>query len=194
MSSKAVAKTVVGGVVDISKKYTVQSTGLWEKLRRFLAIDPNRSNGVPLNPLNRLPAPGSIDPQAYRDPVTFPAGDIAGNPYWKRDHRRNYPRTSVFSQPHIVSLLTVGSAAAPKTELVGEAGEKALVAAAEQAQGGVAAFLKDNSDVAAKDVFVNGLPPTPSGHNLRADGQWDTYKFKIGENSYPEHYQVRSFQ
>ncbi|KAL1896434.1 hypothetical protein Cpir12675_002838 [Ceratocystis pirilliformis] len=186
MASKAVAKTVAGGVVEISKKYTVQSSGLWEILRRFLAIDPNRSNGVPLNPLNRLPAPGSIDPQAYRDPVTFPAGDIAGNPYWKRDHRRNYPRSSVVTQPQVVSLLTVGSAAAPKAELLGEAGEKALVAAVQESQGGIAAFLEKNADVAAKDVFVNGLPPTPSGLNLKQDGQWDTYKFKIGENSYPE--------
>ncbi|KKA26930.1 hypothetical protein TD95_001047 [Thielaviopsis punctulata] len=185
MASKAVAKATAGGVVEISKKYTLQSTGIWEVIRRFLAIDPNRSNGVPLNPVNRNPAPGSIAPSAYRDPVTAPAGDIAGNPYWKRDHRRNYPVSSVVTQPDVVGLLAVGSAAAPKAELIGEAGAQALVAVAEQGKGGVAAFLEQNVGVAKEDVFVNGLPPTPSGTKLQ-DGAWQVHPYQIGENSYPE--------
>ncbi|KAG8428254.1 hypothetical protein J3459_005935 [Metarhizium acridum] len=117
MSAQAVAKAA-GGVVSIAKKQTVQSTGVWESIRKALSIDANRSNGVPLNPYYRNPTPGSNDPMAYDDPVTVPAGDIADNPYWKRDHRRHYPKLSVMKQADVASLLTIGSAAAPKVDLI----------------------------------------------------------------------------
>lgn len=171
-----------------SQKQTLQSTGVWESLRRVLAIDPNRSNGVPLNPWYRLPAPGSNDPLGFEDPVTLPAGDIAGNPYWKRDSRRSYPKLSVVNQAEFAGLLTVGNAEAPKVELIGEAGEKQLVAAKEEGQTkGLAKTLETVSaaDV-AKDVFVDGLPPTPSGQSL-VSGKWEVHKYELGEeNSYPQ--------
>ncbi|CEJ91627.1 Putative NADH-ubiquinone oxidoreductase-like protein [[Torrubiella] hemipterigena] len=195
MSSQAVAKAA-GGVVSIAKKHTVQSTGVWEALRRVFALDPERSNGVPLNPTFRLPAPGANDPLEYDDPVTLPAGDIAGNPYWKRDTRRAYPRLSVVNQADVVSLLTVGSEAQPKVELIGEAGEKQLVAAKQDGQtNGLSKFLaKSSAGVATKDVFIGGLPPTPSGQSL-SSGKWDVHKYKlVNEASYPEEYPARSFQ
>lgn len=153
----------------------------------MLALDPNRSNGVPLNPTFRLPAPGSNDPLGYEDPVTLPAGDIAGNPYWKRDSRRAYPRLSVVNQADVVSLLTVGSQAQPKVELIGEAGENALVAAKQEGQtAGLAKYIgKASPGVVAKDVFVGGLPPTPSGISLTS-GQWSVHKYELSEASYPE--------
>ena len=168
------------------QKQTVQSTGIWEGLRKFLAIDPNRSNGVPLNPYYRNPAPGS-EPTPYDDPVTVPAGDIADNAYFKRDTRRAYPKLSVVNQADAVALLSVGSAAQPKVELIGEAGQKQLVATQEEAQAGLAKALEKASpkDV-AKDLFVNGLPPLPSGQSL-SSGSWDVYKYKLSEEkSYPE--------
>jgi len=173
----------------IFQKYTVQSTGLWETIRAALSIDPNRSNGVPLNPYNRLPAPGSNDPAKYDDPVTVPAGDIADNPYWKRDARRNYPRLSVISQADHVALLTVGSAAAPRVELIGEEGSKALVAAQEQGkEAGLAAYLEDKGVEAAKRVLelTGGLPPLPSGQSL-SSVKWDDHKYALdGEQSYED--------
>lgn len=172
------------------QKQTVQSTGVWESVRRVLAIDPNRSNGVPLNPYYRYPAPGSNDPAEYEDPVTLPAGDIAGNPYWKRDSRRAYPRLSVVNQADVVSLLTVGSAAQPKVDLIGEAGEKQLVAAKQEGQtAGLAKFLEKSSSpaVVAKDVFIGGLPPTPSGMSL-SSGEWNVHKYELSEQSYPQGY------
>ncbi|KAH6840674.1 NADH-ubiquinone oxidoreductase [Chaetomium sp. MPI-CAGE-AT-0009] len=195
MASKAAAK-VAGEAVSITKKYTVQSTGIWERIRRATAIDPNRSNGVPLNPYNRVPAPGSNDPTQYEDPVTVPAGDIADNPYWKRDARRSYPRPSVVGQAQQVALLTVGSAAAPRVELVGEAGDKALVAAEESGkETGVAGYLENSGVEAAKRVLelTGGLPPLPSGQSL-ASGKWDVHKFNLEtEQSYPDTYPCRSF-
>ncbi|PTB68571.1 21 kDa subunit of NADH dehydrogenase [Trichoderma citrinoviride] len=180
MASQAAAK-VAGGVVSITKKQTLQSTGIWETIRKAFSLDPNRSNGVPLNPYFRNPTPGALDPQTYDDPVTLPAGDIADNPYWKRDVRRAYPKLSVVTQGDAVSLLTVGSAAQPKVELIGEAGDKALVAAKQEGEStGLAKFLEKAPKDVAKDVFVNGLPPVPSGQNLKAGG-WDVHGYELNE-------------
>lgn len=142
---------------------------------------------MPLNPYYRLPAPGSNDPNSYDDPVTIPAGDIADNPYWKRDARRNYPRLSVVGQADTVALLTVGNASAPKMELIGEEGSKALVAAEEEGQTkGLAAFFESKGTAVANDVLVNGLPPLPSGESL-SSGSWDVHKYEPkDEGSYPE--------
>ncbi|KAG6038166.1 hypothetical protein E4U19_001089 [Claviceps sp. Clav32 group G5] len=194
MSAQAVAKAA-GGVVSIAQKQTLQSTGIWETIRRALALDPNRSNGVPLNPYYRNPAPGSNDPAAFEDPVTMPAGDIANNPYWKRDHRRNYPRLSVMKQADVAGLLTLGSAASPKVELIGEAGEQQLVKVQEEGQKmGLAKCLEMATGDVTKDVFVNGLPPLPSGQSL-VRGKWDVYEYKMTEErSYPERYPCRSFE
>ncbi|KAH0530877.1 hypothetical protein TsFJ059_005452 [Trichoderma semiorbis] len=193
MASQAAAKAA-GGVVSIAKKQTLQSTGLWETVRKAFALDPNRSNGVPLNPYFRNPTPGGLDPLSYDDPVTLPAGDIADNAYWKRDVRRAYPQLSVVSQGDVVSLLTVGSAAQPKVELIGEAGEKALVAAQKEGETGLAKFLEKAPKDVAKDVFVNGLPPLPSGQALAAGG-WDVHKYELNEEqTYGEGYPTRTFK
>ncbi|KAK0708748.1 hypothetical protein B0T21DRAFT_80501 [Apiosordaria backusii] len=198
MASKAVAKAAAGTVQKISTKYTVQSTGIWEKIRSSLSLDANRSNGVPLNPYNRHPAPGSNDPLKYDDPVTLPAGDLADNPYWKRDARHNYPRLSVVSQVEQVALLTVGSAAAPRVELIGEEGSKALVAAQEQGkQGGLANYIESAGVEAAKRVLeaTGGMPPLPIGTTMsNEEGKWDVHKYKLEEEqSYGPDYPCRNF-
>ncbi|KAI1764111.1 21 kDa subunit of NADH dehydrogenase [Hypoxylon sp. FL1150] len=186
MASKAVAKAV-GGVVHIDQKQCLQSTGIWERIRRVFAVDPNRSSGIPLNPHFRNPPPGALDPLTYDDPVTVPAGDIADNPYWKRDVRRAYPRLSFVSQADAVALLSVGSAAAPKRELIGEAGQKQLVAVQEEGKtGGLAAYLEKNKDVAKETLLPGGLPPLPSGWAQKPDGsgKWDVYRYEVEESSY----------
>ncbi|KAI0885565.1 21 kDa subunit of NADH dehydrogenase [Annulohypoxylon maeteangense] len=195
MASKAAAK-VAGGVMNINQKQTLQSTGIGERIRRLLAVDPNRSNGVPLNPYFRNPTPGALNPLDYDDPVTIPAGDIADNPYWKRDARRAYPRLSFVNQADAVALLSVGSAAAPKQELIGEEGQKALVAAKEEGKTmGLAAYFEKNVGAAKDTLLVNGLPPLPSGQSLGKEGAWQTYKYELTEeNSYPEGYPCRTFK
>lgn len=177
------------------QKQTLQSVGIWERIRRSLAIDPKRSNGVPLNPHFRWPTPGGQDPLTYDDPVTAPAGDIADNPYWKRDTRRNYPRLSVVSQADTVALLTVGNAANPKVELIGEEGSKALVAAeAEGQEKGLAKVFEEKGVEAAKDLLVDGMPPLPSGQSLKR-GEWDVHPWEVTEDqAYPEKYPCRTFQ
>jgi hypothetical protein len=148
---------------------------------------------VPLNPWYRNPTPGSIDPLKYDDPVTTPAGDIADNPYWKRDARRSYARQSVIGQADAVALLSVGSAAAPKQELIGEAGSKALVAAQEEGKNtGLATYL--SGDGTSKELAErgkalltrNGLPPLPAGQQVQADGKWDVHGYARTEDAYGE--------
>ncbi|KAK3325778.1 hypothetical protein B0H66DRAFT_137889 [Apodospora peruviana] len=195
MASKVAAKAV-GSAMNITTKQTLQSEGIWERVRRALAIDPNRSSGVPLNPHFRNPTPMSNDPAAYTDPVTLPAGDIADNPYWKRDARRAYPRHSIVGQAQQVALLTVGSAAEPRVELIGEEGSKALVAAEETGkEAGLANYLEKTGTEAGKLVLqqTGGLPPLPSGEDM-SSGKWDVHKYGLAEEkSYPDKYPCRSF-
>jgi len=194
MSSHAAAKAAqaTNRVIAVNKKYTVQSTGIWERIRRLLAVDPTRSNGVPLNPQFRNPPPGSNDPFSFVDPVTIPAGDIADNPYWKRDARRSYPVLSTVTQGDVVGLLEVGSRNAPKKELVGEAGTKELVQVKQDGELGLASYFKKTGKAGTLAVLGDdGLPPLPSGLSLKAGK--DKYNL-TAENAYPEQYPCRTFQ
>merc|ERR1711939_1097314 len=173
------------------QKQTMQSTGIWERIRRALAVAPERSNGVPLKHF-RNPPPGSNDPFSFEDPVTLPAGDIANNPYWKRDSRRSYPQLSFVTQGDVVGLLSVGSASAPKKELIGEAGTQALVQVKEQGEGGLAKYLeKEGKSATLAALGKDGLPPMPSGLSFKAGA--DKYNL-TAESAYPEHYPCRTFQ
>ncbi|GME62955.1 nadh-ubiquinone oxidoreductase kda subunit [Neofusicoccum parvum] len=157
------------------KKYTVQPQGVWARISNVLAVDPKRSTGVPLNPQFRNPPPGALDPTTYDDPVTVPAGDIADNPYWKRDVRRNYPRLSAVKQGDVVGLLSVGSSAAEKVELIGEEGKNKLVAVKDEGEKGLAAFFEKDASAVKNVLGENGLPPLPSGHHTTG---------KLGEKKY----------
>lgn len=144
-------------------------------------MDPNRSSGVPLNPTFRNPAPGSYPAINFTDPVTIPAGDIADNPYWKRDTRRNYARTAVFKQNDIAGLLTVGSVAAPRIGK-GSEGEKQLV---EVKEGGAVLAAVLEREGAAKEVLgADGMPPRPGRPVV-----W--VQDPVG--GYPEGYPCRTF-
>ncbi|KXT06817.1 hypothetical protein AC578_7194 [Pseudocercospora eumusae] len=148
-------------------KYTLQPAGFWGRVHKLFALDPSRSSGVPLNPQFRNPPPGGNDPLEYTDPVTVPAGDLAENPYWKRDVRRSYPKLSVVSQPDVVGLLTVGSAAAPKDDVlkIGDAGKTQLVEVKEEGERGLATYFRKNSSVAKGVLGPDGLPPLPTSRH-----------------------------
>ncbi|KAB8303094.1 hypothetical protein EYC80_004547 [Monilinia laxa] len=194
MASQTAAKVAqaTNRVIGVNKKYTLQSTGIWETIRRIFAVDPTRSNGVPLNPQFRNPPPGSNEPFSFIDPVTLPAGDIAENPYWKRDSRRNYPQLSFVAQGDVVALLSVGSEGKPRGELVGEEGAKELVRVEEEGKGGLARFFESGKGEKPLEVFgKGGLPPTPSGVSLREGA--DKYHL-TEENAYPEQYPCRTFK
>ncbi|KAI9924045.1 hypothetical protein AWENTII_003941 [Aspergillus wentii] len=185
------AANAASNVVAVHQKYTVQSTGIWERLRRLLSIDPNRSTGIPLNAQYRLPTPGALPPLSYDDPVTIPAGDIADNPYWKRDVRRSYPKLSTVNQADAVGLLSVGSKAAPKDDVlqIGEAGAKQLVDVKQQGEErGLAALFEKNQKGVQGVLSTSGLPPLPC--NLSSS----TSKYELGDDhGYPDVYPCRTF-
>ncbi|KAK3216501.1 hypothetical protein GRF29_8g3415928 [Pseudopithomyces chartarum] len=173
-------------------KYTLEPQGVWSKVKNFLAIDAGRSSGVPMNATFRNPTPAAYDPKGYDDPVTVPAADIAENPYWKRDVRRRYPQLSTVTQADAVALLEVGSAAAPKQELIGEAGSKQLVAAQEEGIKGLAVAFEKNTGLAKDVLGPGGLPPLPSGMGSSPLGE---KRYEIDTtHGFPEQYPCRQFQ
>lgn len=157
---------------NAAQKYTVHSRGIWETIRRFFALDPARSSGVPLNMRFRNPPPGANPPELFDDPVTMPAGDIADNPYWKRDNRRSYPQLSVVDQSQAVGLLTFGSQQAPIEGAlgVGAEGQTQLVQVGND--GGLARHFAAKGAV-AKVLGPNGLPPLPASlHTRTTPKEW----------------------
>ena len=154
-----------------NQKYTVQPKGIWATIHGYFSIDPARSSGVPLNPHFRNPPPGGNDPAGYDDPVTVPAADLADNPYWKRDVRRSYPKLSVVRQPDVVALLTVGSAAEPKDDVlqIGDAGNKQLVEVKEQGEKGLSAYFESNKGSLKGVLGPDSMPPLPT--SLHSQGK-----------------------
>ncbi|KAF2466912.1 21 kDa subunit of NADH dehydrogenase [Lindgomyces ingoldianus] len=178
--------------VQTFQKYTVQPKGLSGLIYRIFSIDPKRSSGVPLNPQFRNPPPGAQDPAGYDDPVTVPAADLAGNPYWKRDVRRRYPQLSTVTQADAVALLEVGSAVNPKQDLIGEAGTKQLVAAREEGIKGLTAAFEKNTGLAKDVLGPGGMPPLPTGHYPAVVTGQKRYELDQ-EQSYSADYPCRTF-
>lgn len=155
-------------------------------------VDPNRSTGVPLNPQFRNPPPGANPPEAYDDPITLPAGDIADNAYYKRDIRRTYPRLSVIKQNDVVGLLAFGSQANPKDGVLqtGNAAVKQLVQVNQQEEekGLSTQFRKDIK--APSDILgLDSLPPFPSGISRVSPEGGRNYVINANrDEGYPEEY------
>jgi len=171
-----------GGVQSVYKKYTIGSHGIWDLIRRIFAVDPNRSTGVPYVAQFRNPSPANLPQPAYHDPVTIPAGDIADNPYWKRDNRRHYARLSVVTQADAAAMLLLGTAAVPRIA-DGDLGSKQLVEVKEKGEG-IAEVLKK----VGKDVYLKegGLPPLP--------GKGVVWKQQTGAYAaYPDKYSCHTF-
>jgi hypothetical protein len=83
-----------------------------------------------------------------------------------------------------VALLSVGSEAAPKKELIGEAGTQALVAVKKEGEMGISDYFKKGGrEGTLAALGKDGLPPLPSGASLKAGA--DKYHL-TAENAYPE--------
>ncbi|KAJ2660145.1 hypothetical protein IWW48_003092 [Coemansia sp. RSA 1200] len=79
----------------------------WQAVGKKVWISEYMDSMIPRTTF-RSPAPVSQPP--YKPPVTA-ASDIYNNQYYKRDVRRNYPRTEVYTQSDVGTLL-LGSKAA----------------------------------------------------------------------------------
>ena len=120
----------------------------------------------------------------------MPAGDIAENPYYKRDIRRSYPRLSVVKQADVVGLLSVGSKANPKENAlqIGDAGAKQLVQVKQEGeQKGLAAFFEKDKNVAGGILGPDGVPPFPTGMSRASPVGGRKYVIDADrEQGYPE--------
>lgn len=88
---------------DTSLYFAGDTSPFWTKVRHTLAVNPTWSTGNPLVRVNRTPEPASRD-EAFSVPASR-ASDVAENPYWRRDVRRNYPKTEVLGQHELAALL-----------------------------------------------------------------------------------------
>ncbi|ABN67178.1 NADH-ubiquinone oxidoreductase subunit [Scheffersomyces stipitis CBS 6054] len=150
-----------GGPVPVWKKYTTQSTGIWEKVRQILSLVPNRSSGNPLVAYFRVVPPGARidDAKKYVEPVTLPAGDIKGNAYYKRDYRRNYPQVHSFNQTKVSGLLQLGSVQKPRISIGNKGTEELSV------------FIDSASDVSLATTLSSVPADVVKGQLLGKSGE-----------------------
>ncbi|KAI1297608.1 hypothetical protein EDD11_007027 [Mortierella claussenii] len=129
-------------------------SAFWNTVRKALTVNPKVSTGMPDPKEFRFIAPGG-QPKAFvpNDPV---ANDIAQNPYYGRDVRRNYPRLAVYSQGEVAGLI------AAKEALAIGSGESALAKAGDDVS--LTEVIKS-----AKSPFYtpSNLPPTPVIRNYK---------------------------
>ncbi|KAG0088271.1 hypothetical protein BGZ93_003108 [Podila epicladia] len=129
-------------------------SAFWNTVRKALTVNPKVSTGMPDASSFRLVAPGG-QPKTFvpRDPV---ANDIAQNPYYGRDFRRNYPRLAVYSQEEVAGLI------AAKEVLAISSGEAAITKAGEKAS-----LTEVIKSVKLPMYTPSNLPPTPVIKNYK---------------------------
>ena len=124
--------------------------------------------------------------------MTVPAGDIAENPYYKRDIRRNYPQLSVIKQTDVVGLLSVGSKSNPKDDVlqIGDEGIKQLGQVKQDGEEkGLATFFENGKKSTVSIFGPNGLPPFPSGMSRTSPVGGRRYVMDADrEEGYPHEY------
>ncbi|KAF8979868.1 hypothetical protein BGZ46_004937 [Entomortierella lignicola] len=127
-------------------------SAFWNSVRKALTVNPKVSTGMPNPKEFRFVAPGGQPPtHVPNDPL---ANDIAQNPYYGRDFRRNYPRLAVYSQEEVAGLI------AAKEALAIGSGESAIAKAGENVS------LTEVIKNAKSPLYApNNLPPTPLVRN-----------------------------
>lgn len=178
-----------GGPVPVFKKYTTGSSGIWETMRQWLTLVPNRSSGNPYVPFYRVPAPTS-EPHKYKDSAarTIPSSDIVENDFCARDNRRNYPRVSTFDQQKVGALLKLGNQTNSRLTK-GDEGVKQLAAVT----GGVSLV-----DVLKSSQVINGEVLAKDGGPIVAPTLNKAFSMKIlteeEHGMYDSSYPVRMFK
>ncbi|EGW31519.1 NADH-ubiquinone oxidoreductase subunit [Spathaspora passalidarum NRRL Y-27907] len=182
-----------GGPVPVWKKYTTQSRGIWEIIRKIFVLVPNRSTGNPLVAHFRQIPPGARIDEAnnYQDPGTVPAADIKGNQYYNRDFRRNYPQVVGFNQTKVSGLLQLGSSSNPRIS-IGDKGTQEL-----------STFIDPAAEVSLSTTLASVPSSVVKGEILGKNGEpivapsLNKFKWKIlaepVHGMYPERYPCRIF-
>ncbi|KAG0347055.1 hypothetical protein BG004_000221 [Podila humilis] len=129
-------------------------SAFWNTVRKALTVNPKVSSGMPDASVFRAVAPGG-QPKTFvpMDPL---ANDIAQNPYYGRDFRRNYPRLAVYSQEEVAGLI------AAKEALAIGSGEAAIAKTGENVS------LTEVIKSAKSPLYTpSNLPPVPVIKNFK---------------------------
>ncbi|GAA6004339.1 uncharacterized protein JCM10292_001432 [Rhodotorula paludigena] len=132
-------------------------TPLWRKIRRAVVVNPDSSTGNPLPRANRQPEPASR-PEKFTVPSSK-ASDIAQNPYYARDFRRNYPKTEVVTQGELAKLLIAQGGFEALPPVTAAEGEQTTAITADSPAPSLAALYSSSTAVAGSSF----RPPTPPG-------------------------------
>ncbi|EOR00156.1 NADH-ubiquinone oxidoreductase 21.3 kDa subunit [Wallemia ichthyophaga EXF-994] len=137
-------------------KYHQEPKGIWAQAKKWLAVNPEISSGVIDHHQFRTIPPASR-PEKYVQPISK-SYDIAENPYYKRDVRRAYPRTSHISQNDLAQLLI----SSPEMKALPNPQEPQTKALAQVKDSPETLDLAQVIDAlpAAHSPFT-GIPPTP---------------------------------
>ncbi|KAG8804533.1 hypothetical protein FRC17_005941 [Serendipita sp. 399] len=150
--------------------YHLSPRGFWKKFRDVVVVNPEISSGLPLPDKHRYPQPGSR-PELYSTPATK-ASDVAQNPYWKRDVRRQYPRLSVITQSDYSQILLASpqaqSIAAPNASAEGTTETSVSTPASTTKAVATLSELLKEINTSQSAFSESNLPPTPT--NM---GKWD---------------------
>ncbi|KAJ1993774.1 hypothetical protein GGI25_000916 [Coemansia spiralis] len=127
----------------------------WQAVGRRVWLSDYKDSMMPRTTF-RSPAP--VSQPKYRKPVTA-ASDIYNNPYYRRDVRRNYPRTEVYTQTDIGTLLLGTKAAEALPEANGKHADGAGAADVAVAK---AKDVVEALDKLQKPVYsASSMPPVP---------------------------------
>ncbi|KAJ2415665.1 hypothetical protein GGI10_001537 [Coemansia sp. RSA 2530] len=142
----------------------------WQKVGSKVWLSDYSDSMIPRTTF-RSPAPAS-QPE-YKRPVTA-ASDLFNNQYYKRDVRRNYPRTEVYTQSDVGRLLLSANVAEalPTPAASGEGAQAAEVPAAVEIKDVVEALSKLQEPV----YSTSNMPPAPGV----------VYTYKLSPEQYAE--------
>ncbi|TIB84727.1 beta and beta-prime subunits of DNA dependent RNA-polymerase [Wallemia mellicola] len=161
VQSLTVSKSDIPLITFIEKvadhaKYHQEPKGIWMKAKQWLAVNPEISSGLINHHQFRKIPPGSR-PEKYVQPISK-SSDIAENPYFKRDVRRAFPKTSHVSQNELAQLLISN----PDFKALPNPAEAQTKALAQVKDSPETLDLAQVLDVlpAAQSPYT-GLPPTP---------------------------------
>ncbi|KAJ9052706.1 hypothetical protein DSO57_1031655 [Entomophthora muscae] len=96
------------------------SSNIFRLVKKYLSVNPEFSESC-LEFGKFRPPPGSFT-QKY-EPEAGPADKVSNNYYYTRDVRRDYPRTTFYSQGDVATLLLATPTEAQKTIAGGEVSE-----------------------------------------------------------------------
>ncbi|KAI9468763.1 hypothetical protein LPJ78_003932 [Coemansia sp. RSA 989] len=148
----------------------------WQSVGKKVWLDDYKDSMMPRTTF-RSPAP--VSQPEYKKPVTA-ASALSGNQYYKRDTRRNYPHTEVYTQADVGGLLlhmhTVKKISPPSVNVDKDAAELEK----QEATNVPEIFVKDVVEALeqlGKPIYsASNLPPVPG----------TPYRYKLSPEQNPE--------